>query len=158
MVGMNFANHDSPVCLGKRKYIRGCSQNRFRRSLRLLPYVDTFLYDIKAYDVELHKRLTGRSNDLILDNLRFLSDRGAKIEIRYPLVVGINDGECEKIARLLPTLSITKVKVLRYHRFAGSRYEALGRENTMPKVSTENEDIENAIKIFEAYGVKAVGN
>ena len=95
---------------------------------------------------------------MILDNLRFLSDRGAKIEIRYPLVTGVNDGECEKIAKLLATHSITKVKVLRYHSFAGSRYEALGREKTMPKVSTENADIEKAIKIFEDHGVKAVSN
>ena len=57
----------------------------------LLPYTDIFLYDIKHITDEGHIRCTGRSNRLILENLRFLSDAGAKIEIRIPLVPGYND-------------------------------------------------------------------
>jgi pyruvate-formate lyase-activating enzyme len=154
--GECLAQSDFVIAFAKALYDRGISVNIdtcgfVKREIfeEILPYVDTFLYDIKAYDSELHERLTGRNNGLILDNLRYLSDCGAKIEIRYPLVAGVNDGECEKIAKLLATQNITKVKVLRYHSFAGSRYEALGRENTMPKVSTENEDIKKAIKVFE---------
>lgn len=163
--GECLAQSDFVIAFAKALYDSGISVNIdtcgfVKREVleEILPFVDTFLYDIKAYDSELHERLTGRSNGLILDNLRYLSDCGAKIEIRYPLVAGVNDGECEKIAKLLATQNITKVKVLRYHSFAGSRYEALGRENTMPKVSTENEDIKKAIKVFEDHGVKAVDN
>ena len=41
----------------------------------------------------MHKRLTGDTNELILDNLSRLCRQGLEVEIRYPLVVGYNDGE-----------------------------------------------------------------
>ena len=111
---------------------------------------------IKAFDGVLHSRLTGKDNALILENLQYLSEAGAKIEIRYPLVMGFNDTECTNIAKFISTLDITKVKVLQYHRYAGSRYEALGLKNTLPLTSTTFDDIENVIEILKSYGLNAV--
>ena len=65
------------------------------------------------------------------------------------MVAGYNDGECERIAELLSSLSsIEKVKVLEYHAFSLSRYEALGMENTLPDVTTTEGDIEKAVSIL----------
>ena len=122
----------------------------------VLPFVDTFLYDVKAFDKEVHKRLTGKENSMILENLQYLSSANAKIEIRYPLVMGYNDGECEKIAKFIAPLNISRIKVLQYHRFASSRYDALGMENTMPNTHTSFEDVENCVNIFKRYGITAV--
>ncbi len=58
---------------------------------RMLPFVDAFLYDYKATDPETHRRLTGVSNDRILDNLDFLYHRNARILLRCPLIPGVND-------------------------------------------------------------------
>lgn len=122
----------------------------------IIPYVDKFLYDVKAFCEEVHVRCTGKSNRLILENLRHLSGRGCKIEIRYPLVMGYNDGECEKIAAMLSGLSgIEKVKVLEYHDFSASRYAALGMENTLPDTKTTPLDVLNAVSIFKRYGLNA---
>ena len=33
---------------------------------RILPYIDTFLYDIKAMDNEVHKKWIGTDNNIIL--------------------------------------------------------------------------------------------
>ena len=123
---------------------------------RIRPFVDTFLYDIKAYDEMLHTRLTGQSNALILQNLRYLSNMNAKIEIRYPLVMGFNDSECENIAKFLSQLNITKLKVLQYHRYASSRYEALGLENTLPLTTTTFGDVEKAVAVLKSYGLNAI--
>lgn len=123
---------------------------------QILPLVDTFLYDIKALDKDIHFSLTGKDNSIILDNLQYLSKNNAKIEIRYPLVMGYNDQECEKIAAFLSSLTIEKVKILQYHHFAESRYEALGRKNTMPTTVTTNEDIERCVQIFKAYNLVAI--
>lgn len=124
---------------------------------KLAKYTDTFLYDIKAIDENVHMQCTGRSNKQIIENLRFLSEYGCKIEIRYPLVVGLNDGECEKIADFLKELKgITKIKVLQYHSFSASRYEALGMENTLPDTKTTFEDVEKAVSIFRKRGLNAV--
>lgn len=83
---------------------------------KIIPYTDKFLYDIKAIDCKIHKKCTSQSNELILDNLKFLSKNNCKIEIRYPLVKGFNDVECDKIGNFLKDLKgILKVKVLQYH-------------------------------------------
>ncbi len=124
---------------------------------KIIPYTDKFLYDIKAIDAGRHKMLTGKENRLILDNLKFLCDKGCKVEIRYPLVMGYNDCECEDIAKFLSFLqAITKVKVLQYHSLSASRYEAFGMINTLPDTQTTLEDVESAVSILKRYGLNAI--
>lgn len=101
---------------------------------RVLPYTDLFLYDIKAIDERVHIRCTGQSNTVILENLTYLSARGAKSEIRVPYVPDYNDGEMGKIKAFLSALDgVTKVIVLPYHNCAASKYAALAMENTLPE-------------------------
>ena len=124
---------------------------------KIIPYTDKFLYDIKAIDAGRHKMLTGKENRLILDNLKFLCDKGCKVEIRYPLVMCYNDCECEDIAKFLSSLqAITKVKVLQYHSLSASRYEAFGMINTLPDTQTTLEDVESAVSILKRYGLNAI--
>ena len=123
----------------------------------IIPYTDKFLYDIKAIDPDVHKRCTGRDNAIILENLEYLVSRGCKIEIRYPLVVGYNDGECDKIGEFLERVGgIDKIKVLKYHNLSGSRYEALGMKNALPPDVTGRSSVERAVKILRSYGLCAV--
>ena len=109
---------------------------------KVLPFTDIFLYDLKAADEEVHNYCTGVSNRLIIENLRRLDALGADIEVRIPFVPGYNDGEIEKIAELLSSLSsVKRVRVLPYHNLAGSKYEALGKENTLPsRLPTDAEE------------------
>ena len=123
----------------------------------IIPYTDVFLYDIKAIDTDVHKKCTGKDNEMILDNLRFLSESGCKIEIRYPLVMEYNDGECEEIGRFLKDLGgITKIKVLKYHSFAKSKFEAIRIKDTLPKTETTYDDVEKAVKILRSFGLNAI--
>lgn len=93
----------------------------------VLPYTDTFLYDVKAIDEQAHIRATGRSNRIILDNLRYIDQFQKRIEVRIPFVPGFNDHETEAIATLLAELKSLKcVKLLPYHDFAEDKYSALG--------------------------------
>ena len=57
---------------------------------RILEYCDLFLYDVKTIDPILHKTFTGVDNRLILDNLHKLSESGANIRLRFPIIKGIN--------------------------------------------------------------------
>ncbi len=101
----------------------------------VLPYTDLFLYDLKAYDEGTHIALTGQSNARILDNLRFLSERGAPVELRIPVVPSYNEQELPAIADFLRTLkNIKKVRLLAYHDYARSKYLALGKTDTLPKI------------------------
>ena len=47
---------------------------------------DLFLYDLKLFDNNLHKKYTGVANDLIIENLLFLNSLNCKIVIRIPLI------------------------------------------------------------------------
>ena len=101
---------------------------------KVLPYTDIFLFDIKAIDPQVHKKCTGQTNELILENLRYIDAMGKAIEVRIPYVPGYNDDQIDKIAAFVRTLqNVTAVKVLPYHNYAGSKYEALGMENTLPE-------------------------
>lgn len=124
---------------------------------KVIPYTDVFLYDIKAFDSNVHKKYTGQSNEIILENLRYLDAKGCKIEIRIPFIPGINDGEIDKIGEFLKTLNnIIKVKVLPYHNYAGSKYQSLSMINTLPlRVPTETE-IKNAIEKLRLNNLKAI--
>lgn len=124
---------------------------------KVLPYTDVFLYDVKAFDSGAHKRCTGQGNERILENLVWLSERDAAIEIRIPLVPDFNEKEIEGIGEFLSRLNgITKVRLLPYHNFAGSKYEALGMKNTLSqRLPTQNEITmyENTLK---KYGLNVV--
>ena len=125
----------------------------------VLPVTDLFLYDIKHIDPDAHKSLTGADNRHILENLQKLSDLGAKIEIRMPLVPGSNDDEetLRGIGECLQNLNITKMKVLPYHSMARSKYAALGMQDAMPDVdSPTDEDLQKAVDLLKSYGIPAI--
>lgn len=92
---------------------------------QVLPYVDMFLYDIKALDESLHRRGTGRGNARILDNLERLRLTDRRILIRIPVIPDFNEGaEVERIcafcrARQLP------YELLPYHALGVSKARAL---------------------------------
>lgn len=109
---------------------------------KVLPYTDIFLYDIKAADEAVHIRCTGQSNKKILENLFYIDSKNKAIEVRIPFVPGFNDGEIEKIGEILKALkNLKKVRVLPYHNFAGSKYAALGLENTLPEALPKTETV-----------------
>ena len=116
---------------------------------KVLPYTDTFLYDIKAIDEDVHIKCTGQSNKIILENLKHIDSLGKKTEIRIPYVPEYNSDQIEKIVGVLRILkNIKAVKVLPYHNYAGSKYSALNMENTLPKILPTEEEIKNAEKML----------
>ena len=116
---------------------------------RVMPYTDTFLYDIKAIDEDVHIKCTGQSNKTILDNLVYLDNCGAKSEIRIPYIPNYNDGQINKISKFLSGLNhVVRVRVLPYHNYAASKYAALGMDNTLPEKLPLDEDISAAGKIL----------
>jgi pyruvate formate lyase activating enzyme len=117
---------------------------------KVIPYTDVFLYDVKAYDEDVHIKCTGVSNKQILENLIYLDSIGKDIEIRIPYVPDYNDGQIEKIARFLaPLKGITKIRVLPYHNYAGSKYEALNMANTLPGRLPTDEELEAARNLIK---------
>lgn len=125
----------------------------------LMPFVDKFLFDVKHITREGHIRCTGVPNDLIIDNLRFLSDSGAAIEIRIPFVPGYNDDDAtiDGIGKLLEPLNITRVKLLPYHGYARSKYDSLGMTYEMPEMDRPSTSvIEHAASLLRSHNLDVI--
>ena len=117
---------------------------------KVIPYTDLFLYDLKAYDEDVHIKCTGVSNKIILENLLYLDSLGKNIEIRIPYVPGYNSDQIEKIAVFISRLkTAVGIRILPYHNYAGSKYAALNMENTLPSTLPTSEEIEEARKLIE---------
>ncbi len=116
---------------------------------KVIDYTDTFLYDIKAIDPEIHKKCTGQDNGIILDNLRYLDSLNKNIEIRIPYVPGFNSDQIEKIKNhLVGYKNISGIKVLAYHNYAQYKYTALGIPDTLPKELPTPQELEKARALF----------
>lgn len=107
-----------------------CGHAPYENFERLLPYIDTFLYDLKLIDPELHKKYTGADNTLILSNLEKLNAAGARIWLRIPTVKGINADEpsMKAIISYLQNKNIkpAQIHLLPYHNTGSVKYEKIG--------------------------------
>ncbi len=67
----------------------------------LLPVVNTLIIDIKDMNPDIYRSYAGRSNDLVLDNLRLIADAGRQQDciIRIPLIPGYNTDADREISR-----------------------------------------------------------
>lgn len=94
----------------------------------VIPYTNTFLYDVKTVSEDLHIAGTGASNKRILNNLKRLSaDRRSEIIIRIPLIPHFNANmkEMKKISDFLQSINCKKIEILPYNPMAKHKYDAL---------------------------------
>jgi pyruvate formate lyase activating enzyme len=97
---------------------------------RIARKCDLVLYDLKIMDDVKHKKYTGVSNRLILDNLKKLASAGKEIWVRVPIIPGVNDDEknIQSMARFLrPLPNIKRVSLLPYHKGGCEKYINLGK-------------------------------
>ncbi|MEG1500987.1 MAG: glycyl-radical enzyme activating protein, partial [Clostridiales bacterium] len=125
---------------------------------QILKYTDLFLYDIKLFDRQKHKKATGGDNQLILQNIQKLSADGARIIVRTPLIKGINDdlAEIDKIAAFLEPLQIELIQLLAYHSYGLGKYQNLDIKDTSADFQAPDEDFLNqALEIYHQHGLNA---
>ncbi len=134
----------------------GCvSRSAFERVLEL---TDTFYFDLKLMDSELHRAYTGRGNESILENARFLADSGANILFRQPLIPGVNSLEENVKATAAFIRSLGRedlaLQLIPYHRMGTSKYAALdipySLEDMKPMAAGEAEAVQT---LYESFGV-----
>jgi len=119
---------------GIRVAIDSCGYVPYARFQALLPYVDTFLYDIKLIDDALHRRYTGVSNRLILENAQRLSEDGARINLRVPVIPGVNM-HSKEMGRIIDfarqNMRVAQINLMPYHRLGQDKNQRLGRESAL---------------------------
>jgi glycyl-radical enzyme activating protein len=108
----------------------------------LLPVTDVFLFDIKVLNPEKHGKLTGVSNDSILENLDYLVRQGARVELRCPLVPGLNDSE-EDIAAIAALVrkypDLAGAVLLPYHNTGNDKYVRYAIPNRLPGLASADQ-------------------
>ena len=132
-----------------------CGAVSFENIQRVVPYTDVFLYDIKLMDDEKHIEYTGMSNKLILDNLKKLSQVHNNINIRMPIIEGINADtkHIQATIDFIRYLNIKKVNLLPYHDIAKHKYKKLDMTYQDEKMSKPSEEKMQYFKeMFEKEG------
>lgn len=141
---------------GIRINVDTCGAVPWKAFERVLPYVDVFLYDIKLIDGEKHRSYTGRENKEILENLIKLSEAGAGIWVRIPVIGGVNDREedIKAIGEFLKDKGIRAVQanLLPYHNTGSGKYKRVGRMYEGEKFYTPTEEaMQKLQKILQDY-------
>lgn len=132
---------DFLIALTKKLYRKGISINidtcgmvPYSRFENILPYIDTFLYDIKLMDTNEHKKYTGCSNEEILSNLIRLAKDKAKIAIRLPIIGSVNDNmdHIKAVTNFLKNENINPaaIHLIPFHTFGKDKSVKLGKSDT----------------------------
>lgn len=124
---------------------------------KILNLADLFLFDLKVINTEKHKEYTGVSNDVILENLKILSNYNSKIFVRFPVIPGYNDDatNISEMIQFLKTINFEEINLLKYHNLAKAKCQKLGKKYEMPDIpNTKKENLSGLKETFEAAGFR----
>ena len=127
---------------------------------KILPFTDLFLFDIKHLDDLRHIEVTGVSNQLILENYRFLLENAREMMLRIPVIPGINNGKDHilSLAKLIidyRTPALKRINLLPYNKIGSSKYKRFNRINKMEGVEPPAKEEMRLLKeMFSETGVK----
>lgn len=128
------------------------SEPFFSKFRALMEHTDLLLMDLKHINPTEHKKLTGQSNDNILDMFRYLSEIRKPVWIRYVLVPGITDDDhyLRRAGAFITSLSnVKKIDVLPYHSMGEYKWKALGIPYSLTGVKPPTaESVERAGRIL----------
>lgn len=118
----------------------------------VLPLVDYLLYDVKHLDVEAHRRGTGASNAVILDNLVKAAPLARSLIVRVPIVPGFNacNSDVRSIALFARDLHADEVHLLPYHRLGQAKYGQLDQEYSCEEVEPLSKEREEELAVLVA--------
>ena len=124
----------------------------------VMPYTDLFLYELKHMDDELHKRVIGVSNEMILENVKKIAQAGGKLQIRIPIIPRFNDSleAFDEYGKFIKELgdSVELVQLLPYHKLGVVKWERLQRDTpVLEAVPPSDELVEKLKSRLEEYGL-----
>jgi len=128
----------------------------------ILPFIDNageFLFDIKCIDENLHKRFTGSSNKLILENFEKLYKTQKNIVARIPVIPDFNadDKNIKDIAIFLKDYkNIKHAEFMPFHAIASHKYVSMNLKNDFAdykSIDTNSDLIRGFKDIFKSYDI-----
>jgi len=126
---------------------------------KLLRYLDLILFDIKLAEADLHRKYTGKSNEVILKNLAMLAgDRPEDVIPRIPLVPDItaDRDNLQRILAILNEMGMKRCWLLPYNPLGYSKLATIGKPaaNLPQRMLSEKEmssikDVFSGIELVE---------
>ncbi|ONI44542.1 pyruvate formate-lyase 1-activating enzyme [Candidatus Epulonipiscioides gigas] len=121
----------------------------------VLDYTDLVLLDIKSYNKDVYKDVTGVSLEPTLNFEQELMKRNIPVWIRYVLVPNLTDNlnDIEELAKYLTTLTnVERIDVLPFHKMGEFKWKELNYEYKL-KNTLEPDDslIKETKEIFKKY-------
>lgn len=137
------------------------SKNNSKLIDRVLDNTDLVMLDIKHIDSEKHKKITGVSNENILEFAKHLENCGIPLWVRHVVIEGYTDAEedLRALGRFIGALKNLKaLDVLPYHTLGKSKYKELGIPYFLEGVEplSQSAAAEARAKILE--GIRQVRN
>lgn len=101
----------------------------------LFPHLNHLIIDLKHPNSEIHKQITGVSNEITKQNILKAAEYGIDTLIRIPLIGGFNSSE-ENLKGFVEFLKSAnhnnvRVEVLKYHEYGKDKWEKCGLEYTV---------------------------
>jgi pyruvate formate lyase activating enzyme len=126
----------------------------YEKLKELLPYVDLFLLDIKAFSDADYKKVTERPMGPLEKFMETLIEENyqGRIWIRHVMVEGWSDSE-DAMDRLWATVEklvprIDQIDILPYHTMGVDKYEALGRTYALEGVPPMDKDRAGELEVY----------
>jgi pyruvate formate lyase activating enzyme len=139
-----------------------CGYASWTTAREILRHVNLVLFDFKHMSPEMHKKYTGVSNELILQNAEKIHHEiSIPMRARVTLVPGFNDSpeNLEATARFIADRlsKVIPVHLLPYHRLGEAKWERLGRRNETAVIDTLTEQqLMECRQIFESFGLTTI--
>ncbi len=139
------ASRDIPACLDTSGFWKSDRPLAEREISDLAALCERILFDIKSLDPVIHKRHTGGDLERVLDTLDLFLRSETPVELRVPLIPGVNsEEECQtERERFFASLSEKypgkpdKVTYLDYHETGRHKYTQLGKPYPMDQLVKE---------------------
>jgi pyruvate formate lyase activating enzyme len=125
-----------------------------------LEVADLVLLDLKTWDPERHRRLTGMEVGPTLAFARRLAACRRPAWVRFVLVPGLTDdpGEMARLVEFTAALgNVERVDILPFHQMGRYKWERLGLEYTLAQVEPASAPaIDRVRAAFRAVGLNAL--
>ena len=130
----------------------------FEKIAPILKKLDLVMFDIKIFDDAEHKKYTGVSNKLILENAKKLDGLGVPFIVRTPLIPGATDSNENILAIAEFTASLKNLAVyelLNFNPLGGSKYTAIDKSNPFADAKPlSKERLAELAELTKDYNVK----
>lgn len=127
---------------------------------KIIPLIDHILLDIKAIPEDVHKKGTGVSNKLILQNSLIINEISKNLTVRVPIIPNFNFSElqCHYICKFVKHLDkVSTIHLWPYTNFGESKYKILNKEYELCGIPPlKQEQLYPLKEIVKGYGFNCI--